>query len=64
MDKKEEANLLTPRNLVYWAAQARVLNGDVLRAAEYNLIGALGSDASDAFIKQVRDKVLAVRFKK
>lgn len=64
MDKKEEANLLTPRNLVYWATQARVLNGDVLRAAEYNLIGALGSDASDAFIKQVREKILAVRFKK
>ncbi len=62
LNKKEEANLLTPRNLVFWANQTRVLKGNAIKAAEYNIIGALGSDASEQFIKQVRTNFIKPRF--
>lgn len=64
MDKKEEANNLTPRNLVFWANQTRVLKGNAIRAAEYNIIGALGSDASEQFLSQVRENMIKPRFRR
>lgn len=37
----ETADMLTPRSLVNWAKQTRILGGDAIEAAEYNLLGAL-----------------------
>ena len=64
LNKVEEAEYLTPRNLVAWATQTRVLGGAAKRAAEYNIIGAIGENASEEFIKKVRETIIAPRFKK
>lgn len=61
LDKEVEANHLTPRNLVYWATQTRVLK-DPIKAANYNLLGALGADVDESFIETVKTTVLAPRF--
>ncbi len=37
----ENADMLSPRSLVNWAKQTRILGGDAIEAAEYNLLGAL-----------------------
>lgn len=37
----ETADMLSPRSLVNWAKQTRILGGDAIEAAEYNLLGAL-----------------------
>ncbi|MCR5480353.1 MAG: hypothetical protein K6F27_10945 [Ruminococcus sp.] len=64
INKKEEAENLTLRNLVDWADLTQALGGDPLRAANFNLIAALGANASDELVKWVWDAVLKPRFQK
>lgn len=64
INKKEEAENLTMRNFVYWVDHTQALDGDPLKAANFNVIPALGANASDELVKWVWDAVLKPRFQK
>jgi len=51
----ETADMLSPRSLVNWAKQTRIL-GDVIEAADYNLLGALC--ASEDYKANVLDNII------
>ncbi len=55
----ESADLLTPRSLVNWAKQTRIL-GNPIEAAEYNMLGALC--ANDEYKQDVMDNIIRPRF--
>ncbi len=55
----ESADLLTPRSLVNWAKQTRIL-GNPVEAAEYNMLGALC--ANDEYKQDVMDNIIRPRF--
>ncbi len=57
----ENADMLTPRSLVNWAKQTRIL-GNPIEAAEYNLMGALC--ASDEYKATVMDTIIRPRFER
>ena len=51
----ETADMLSPRSLVNWAKQTRIL-GDAIEAADYNLLGALC--ASEEYKQNVLDNII------
>lgn len=51
----ETADMLSPRSLVNWAKQTRIL-GDVIEAADYNLLAALC--ASEEYKQNVLDNII------
>ena len=55
----ESADLLTPRSLVHWAKQTRII-GNPLEASRYNLLGALC--ASEQYCEDVYNTVLRPLF--
>ncbi len=56
----ETADMLTPRSLVNWAKQTRILGGDAIEAADYNLLGALC--ASEEYKSNVLNNIIRPRF--
>lgn len=57
----EEADMLSPRSLVNWAKQTRII-GDPIEAAEYNLLAALC--AGEEYKANVRDNIIRPRLGK
>ena len=57
----EEADMLSPRSLVNWAKQTRII-GDPVEAAEYNLLGALC--AGEEYKSNVLDNIIRPRLGK
>lgn len=57
----EEADMLSPRSLVNWAKQTRII-GDPIEAAEYNLLGALC--AGEEYRTNVLDNIIRPRLGK
>jgi len=55
----ENADMLSPRSLVNWAKQTRIL-GSPVEAAEYNILGALC--ANDEYRANVLDNIIRPRF--
>ena len=55
----ETADMLSPRSLVNWAKQTRIL-GDVIEAADYNLLAALC--ASEEYKQNVLDNIIRPLF--
>lgn len=58
-DGDEDGDELTPRTLVNWARQTRIL-GDTVRAAKYNLLGALCGD--ETLRRDILNTVIMPRF--
>lgn len=52
----ESADMLTPRSLVNWAKQTRILGCDAVEAAEYNILGALC--ASEEYKSNVLNNII------
>lgn len=55
----ENADMLSPRSLVNWAKQTRIL-GNPVEAAEYNILGALC--ANEEYRANVLDNIIRPRF--
>ena len=55
----ETADMLSPRSLVNWAKQTRII-GDVVEAANYNLLAALC--ANEEFTQDVLDTIIIPMF--
>ena len=54
----ESADMLSPRSLVNWAKQTRIL-GDPIEAADYNILGALCT--SEEYKQNVMDNIIRPR---
>ena len=60
-EEGENADMLTPRSLVSWAKQTRII-GDPLKACDYNILPALC--ASEEFKEDVFNNIIRPLFKR
>lgn len=61
VESGETADMLSPRSLVNWAKQTRIL-GNPIEAAEYNILGALC--ANEEYRANVLDNIIKPRFER